>query len=61
MGEYLWRVKTDEKIIYLTFDDGPTPDVTPWVLEQLSAYGAKATFFMVGEQVKKFPELAHEV
>lgn len=61
MGEYLWRVKTDEKIIYLTFDDGPTPEVTPWVLRQLAEYNAKATFFMVGEQVRKYPELAHEV
>lgn len=42
---YLWKVPTAEKVIYLTFDDGPIPEVTPWVLEQLAAYHAKATFF----------------
>ena len=39
---------TDEKVLYLTFDDGPIPIVTPWVLEQLATYNAKATFFCVG-------------
>lgn len=53
----LWRVNTAEKIIYLTFDDGPIPEQTPWVLEQLSAYKAKATFFCVGQNVEKHPEI----
>jgi len=51
----------EEKIIYLTFDDGPTPEVTPEVLDILAKYGAKATFFMVGEQVYKFPGIFERV
>ena len=45
------------KVIYLTFDDGPVPEATPEVLEILHAYGAKATFFMVGDNVRKYPEI----
>lgn len=48
---------TDEPTLYLTFDDGPTPRVTPWVLEQLAAYDAKATFFCVGNNVRRHPDL----
>ena len=58
---FTWKVPTDEKIIYLTFDDGPNPDVTPWVLEQLATYNAKATFFSIGENVKQFPEVFQQV
>lgn len=43
--------------VYLTFDDGPIPEVTPWVLDQLAQYSAKATFFMVGENVQKHPDI----
>lgn len=50
---FTWRIPTKEKTIFLTFDDGPIPEVTPWVLEQLAAYNAKATFFCVGDNVKK--------
>jgi peptidoglycan-N-acetylglucosamine deacetylase len=50
-----WDVKTELKEIYLTFDDGPIPDITPWVLDQLDAFGAKATFFCVGDNVFKHP------
>ena len=53
----LWRVETTEKVLYLTFDDGPIPEVTPWVLEELQRHQAKATFFVVGENVRKHPEL----
>ncbi|MDP5169502.1 MAG: polysaccharide deacetylase family protein [Bacteroidia bacterium] len=60
-GQYLWRVDTEEKAVYLTFDDGPTPQITDWVLDVLNAYEAKATFFMVGDQVRKHPETAHRV
>ncbi len=60
-GQYIWRVNTNEKVVYLTFDDGPTPEVTDWVLDVLIDYDAKATFFMVGDQVRKYPELAHRV
>lgn len=52
-----WKVKTTERKVFLTFDDGPHPQLTPWVLEQLRAYGAKATFFCVGHNVQKFPDV----
>ena len=57
----LWNIKTDAKDIYLTFDDGPVPEATPWVLEQLEKYNAKATFFMVGDNITKYKDLFSEV
>ena len=54
---YLWcDLPSDEKVIYLTFDDGPVPDATPEVLDILDRFGAKATFFMVGANVVKHPD-----
>ena len=47
--------------IYLTFDDGPHPTITPWVLDQLEAYSAHGTFFLVGENAQKYPELVLEI
>lgn len=52
----VWDMPSDENRIYLTFDDGPHPDITVSVLELLEKYNAKATFFCVGENVHKFPE-----
>ena len=52
----LWRMDKHEKAVYLTFDDGPIPGITPWVLDLLDHYGIKATFFMVGDNVRKHPE-----
>ncbi len=52
----IWDIKTYEKKIYLTFDDGPHPDITPGVLEMLDKYKAKATFFCVGDNVRKHPD-----
>jgi len=49
---YTWTIPTREKVMYLTFDDGPIPEVTPWVLEQLQAFDAQATFFCVGENIR---------
>ena len=49
----LWRIPTDEKCVYLTFDDGPIPQVTPWVLETLAGYGVKATFFCTGDNAAR--------
>jgi peptidoglycan/xylan/chitin deacetylase (PgdA/CDA1 family) len=49
------------KCVYLTFDDGPIPLITPWVLDLLDHYGIKATFFCVGENVVKHPEVYQEV
>ena len=58
---YIWRIKTTEKKIYLTFDDGPIPKVTEWVLEQLAQFNAKATFFCVGENIIKHPEIFKKI
>jgi len=57
MPAYTWRIPTEERVVYLTFDDGPIPVLTPWVLDQLGAYEAKATFFCVGDNVVKHPKL----
>lgn len=51
----LWRMEPQERAVYLTFDDGPIPEVTPWVLDVLDQYDAKATFFMVGDNIRKHP------
>lgn len=52
-----WRMNVSERAVYLTFDDGPIPEVTPWVLDVLDRYRIKATFFMVGDNVRKHPEV----
>ena len=57
----VWRINPSEKVIYLTFDDGPNPEVTPRVLDILDEFEAKATFFCVGENVMKYPEIYQEV
>jgi peptidoglycan-N-acetylglucosamine deacetylase len=56
-----WKVKGKEKTIYLTFDDGPVPEITPLVLDILDKFNIKATFFCVGDNVVKFPEVYAEV
>ncbi len=58
---FTWKVPGKEPVLYLTFDDGPVPEVTPWVLEQLEKYHAKATFFCVGDNVRKHPDVFHQV
>ncbi|MBR1655404.1 MAG: polysaccharide deacetylase family protein [Prevotella sp.] len=57
----MWRMKKDERTVYLTFDDGPIPESTPFILETLAEFGIKATFFMVGENVKRHPELYERI
>lgn len=52
-----WRIKTDAKEVFITFDDGPHPSITPWVLEQLERYNAKGSFFVVGNNAKRYPDL----
>lgn len=52
----LWRMDPNEKAVCLTFDDGPIPEITPWVLDLLDHYDVKATFFMVGDNVRKHPK-----
>ena len=56
-----WRMDRNEKAVYLTFDDGPIPEATPFILDTLSQYGIKAMFFMVGDNVRKYPELYNKV
>lgn len=56
-----WRKSRSEKVLYLTFDDGPIPEVTPWVLDILDHYQIKATFFCVGENVMRYPDLYQEI
>jgi len=56
-----WKLADDEKVIYLTFDDGPVPVVTPDVLKILADYNAKATFFMVGENAHRYPEIVEQI
>jgi peptidoglycan-N-acetylglucosamine deacetylase len=53
----IWAFPKDNTSIYLTFDDGPIPEVTPWVLQKLKKYNAKATFFCIGDNIKKHPEI----
>ena len=60
-SKYLWRFSSDKKEIYLTFDDGPTPEITHFVLEQLKKFEAKATFFLIGKNVTNHPELYQQI
>ncbi|MCM1448773.1 MAG: polysaccharide deacetylase family protein [Clostridiales bacterium] len=60
--EALWRLKRGKrKVVYLTFDDGPIPELTPWLLDQLDKLEVKATFFLVGDNVRRHPELLEEI
>jgi len=56
-----WKVETGVKKLFLTFDDGPIPQITPWILDTLAAYDAKATFFCVGENAERYPELVNRI
>lgn len=56
-----WRMDRTEKKVYLTFDDGPIPEATPFILDTLKERGIKATFFMVGENAFRYPELLERV
>lgn len=52
-----WRMDRNERAVYLTFDDGPIPEATPFILQTLADFGIHATFFMVGDNVRKYPGL----
>lgn len=54
--EALWRMPAAGKKVYLTFDDGPHPTITPFVLDQLAQYQAPAAFFCIGDNVQRYPE-----
>ena len=57
----IWRMDPNEHAVYLTFDDGPIPESTPFILDTLDKYGVKATFFMVGENVLRYHDLYKEI
>ncbi len=59
--DVIWNIPNEKKVIYLTFDDGPTPEVTDWTLNTLDCYRAKATFFCVGENVKTHPDIFERI
>lgn len=61
LGKLTWRRDSSSKVIYITFDDGPVPEVTPLVLDLLDKHNIKATFFCVGDNVRKHPEVYAEV
>ena len=60
-GIFKMPVTPGHQEVYLTFDDGPIPEATPWVLDTLDRFEVKATFFMVGDNARRYPHLVHEV
>jgi len=58
---YIWNIPTTSKTIYLTFDDGPTPEITNWTLNILNQYNAKATFFCIGNNIEKQPDVFQNI
>ncbi|RPD43685.1 polysaccharide deacetylase family protein [Paracnuella aquatica] len=58
---YTWRLPTTERVVYLTFDDGPHPQITPFVLDLLKTYSAKATFFCIGKNVQQHPDVYQRI
>lgn len=57
----IWEGPAAERSLYLTFDDGPVPEITPWVLSQLKDYDAKASFFCIGKNIERHPEIFRQV
>ena len=60
-GSYVWRIPVNERIVYLTFDDGPHPQATPFILGLLKQYNASGTFFCIGKNVVAHPELYQQI
>ncbi|GGD18971.1 polysaccharide deacetylase family protein [Flavobacterium orientale] len=60
-SNYVWSIPTTEKKVFLSFDDGPIPEITDWVLNQLEAYQFKATFFCIGNNIEKNPEIFNRI
>ena len=58
---FVWDVPTNTKTVYLTFDDGPTPEVTEWVLDELRKHDIKATFFCIGNNIENHPGIFKKV
>ncbi len=57
----VWDIPNNDKKVYLTFDDGPTPEITNWVLSELKKYNANATFFCIGDNIRKYPEIFEQL
>lgn len=60
-SKYIWDIPNTDNKVYLTFDDGPIPEITEWVLEELKKYNATATFFCIGNNIEKHPEIFKKV
>jgi len=60
-SNYVWDIPNKENKIYITFDDGPTPDITEWVLEELKKHDAKATFFCIGKNINSHADIFQKV
>lgn len=60
-SQLIWEIESTDKEVFLTFDDGPHPEITPWVLRELKKHNAKATFFLVGDNAKKHPEVVQQI
>lgn len=60
-SNYVWEIPNNKNKVYLTFDDGPTPEITEWTLNQLREYNAKATFFCIGDNIRKYPDIFQKV
>ena len=60
-SKYIWDLPNNDNKIYITFDDGPTPEITEWTLNQLNNFNAKATFFCIGDNIRKYPEIFKKV
>jgi peptidoglycan/xylan/chitin deacetylase (PgdA/CDA1 family) len=58
---FVWNINTENKELYLTFDDGPTPEITDWVIQTLKVFNAKATFFCIGNNIEKHPEIFQNI
>ncbi|WP_452601084.1 polysaccharide deacetylase family protein [Pontimicrobium sp. MEBiC06410] len=58
---YVWDFSSKDKILYLTFDDGPTPEITNWTLNTLKQYNAKATFFCIGNNIEKHSDIFNAI
>lgn len=59
--KFVWNINTVKKELYLTFDDGPTPEITDWVLQILQEYDAKATFFCIGKNIESHPDIFQSI
>ncbi|MCB0507644.1 MAG: polysaccharide deacetylase family protein [Bacteroidetes bacterium] len=61
MPSITWEISNEKNAIFLTFDDGPHPEITPWILKQLKAYNAKATFFCLGKNAEQYPNTLKQI